>query len=257
MSQQRKDTSGWKRTRRNILAFGGILAAASLSQLGTKNADARTAGCFLRGTRILTPYGERNIEDLQIGDLVVTANGQEKPIQWIGRRVYNRTTERDWVQAIKPIRIARGALGPDIPRRDLFVSEYHCLLIDDVLMRAVDLLNGSSITRHSAVELCEIEYLHIKLAMHDVIFAEGAPSESLRLQLDEASIERFDNFVEYERLYGSRVTFPEMPCAPIGFGGGRERLRSRVRSAVSPWFDRRNAFDKARDRLEERAQGFL
>jgi hypothetical protein len=45
----------------------------------------------------------------------------------------------------------------------------------------------------------------------------------------------------------------EERCAPIAFESSRDRLMSRQRSAVSPWVDCRNEFDKARDRIEELA----
>jgi len=249
MSTQGSRSINWERTRRNLLSAGGILAGAALSQLASKRANA-SASCFLRGTHILTPQGERRIEDLEIGDPVVTLTGDVKPIEWIGRRIYKRTSDRDWVESIRPVRIAAGALGVGVPHRELFLSQAHHLLIDGVLMRAIDILNGSSITLFSPAE-SEIEYLHIKLPMHDVIFAEGALSETLIL--DNDAIERFDNFVEYERLYGSKGSFGEVPCGPIAWSNGvsRGRFLSRMRSALSPWIDRRTAADRARDRLEE------
>jgi hypothetical protein len=148
------------------------------------------------------------------------------------------------------VRVARGALGPDTPHRDLLISQEHPLLVDGVLFRAIDLVNGSSITLESAGEVSEIEYLHVKLARHDVIFAEGAPSETLLVNSSDA--ERFDNFAEYLRMFGEDES-DEARCAPIAAGNTRERLMSRLRSAVSPWVDRRNEFDKARDRIEELA----
>jgi hypothetical protein len=96
----------------------------------------------------------------------------------------------------------------------------------------------------------EIEYFHVKLDQHNVIFAEGAASETLRVH--SGNVERFDNFAEYLRLYGGNEA-EEAACAPIVIKDGRDRLLSRLRSAVSPWFDCRNEFDKVRDRIEERA----
>jgi Hint domain len=121
---------------------------------------------------LLTPSGERKIEDLRIGDLLTTLNGEAKPIQWIGRRVYRRPTGSSYPESVLPIRVARRALGPGEPHCDLFVSQRHCLWIDGLLIQAVDLVKGSSIAIVSGAELSEIEYLHVKLAQHDVIFAE-------------------------------------------------------------------------------------
>ena len=248
---------GAVRTRRSRLAAGGLLAGAALSQLGIRRADAQLltpskhAPCYLRGTRLLTPDGERKIEDLRIGDLLTTLSGEAKPITWIGRRVYRRSTDSKHPDGILPVRVAKGALGPGAPRCDLFISQQHALLVDGLFIKAIDLVNGSSITMHSADEQSEIEYLHVKLAQHDVIFAEGAPSETLLVH--SGNVERFDNFAEYLRRFGEDEA-DEVCCAPIAFASGRERLMSRLRSAVSPLVDCRNEFDKARDRIAELAE---
>lgn len=234
------------------------MAGAAFSLLVTSRASAGHGGhggggdhgpaCFFRGTYLLTPTGERRVEDLQIGDLVTTLNGEAKSIQWIGRRVYRRATGSSYPKSVLPVRVAAGALGPDAPHRDLLISQQHALCVDGVLIKAADLINGSSITLRPDTELSEIEYLHVKLTQHDVIFAEGAPSETLIVHSGNDG--RFDNFAEYVRLYGEDAA-EEAPCAPIAFKDGRERLLSRLRSAACPWFDRRNEFDKARDRIEE------
>jgi Hint domain len=252
---QRENLSSSRRTRRNLLATGGLLAGAALSQLGTSKADAACStvlrcACFLRGTRLLTPDGERKIEDLRIGDPVTTLSGEANPITWIGRRVYRRSTVSRHPESVLPVRVARGALGRGIPHDDLLVSQHHALLVDGLFIKAVDLANGSSIALQSAAGASEIEYLHVKLARHDIILAEGAPSETLLVH--SGNVERFDNFAEYLRLYGRDET-EEVRCAPIAFKNTQERLMSRLRSAVSPWIDCRNEFDKVRDRIEELA----
>ena len=90
-----------------------------------------------------------------------------------------------------------------------------------------------------------MEFFHIKFESHDAIYAEGAPVETL-LGVDESAV----NFAEYFRLYG--VPKPKRFAAPhVSPTAARANL-SRTRSAISPWFDRREPIDMIRDRLEER-----
>src|SRR5262249_46702365 len=107
------------------------------------------AVCFLRGTRIWTLCGETRVEDLRINDLIVTSSGDANPIQWVWVRRFERPRGQKWPEEIAPIRVAQSALGPGTPHRDLFLSRYHCLYLDGVLIPAVDLLNNSTIVRCS------------------------------------------------------------------------------------------------------------
>jgi len=210
------------------------------------------ATCFLRGTQIWTPSGERTIEDLQVNDLVVTSSGEAKPIQWVWRRRFERQPGQEWAEKIVPIRVKRSALGPNTPHRDLYLSRYHCLYLDGVLIPAVDLINDSTITRVDALPLREIEYFHIKLDRHSVIYAEGAACETLRAitAVNSDSVE----FEEYRRLYGE-PSLPDEPAAPmLGYNGGRARLRGRIRTVVSHVIDVRSKLEIVRDDLKERAR---
>jgi hypothetical protein len=208
--------------------------------------------CFLRGTRIWTPSGESRVEDLKINDLVVTSSGEAKPVQWIWARRFERRHGQKWPQEIVPIRVAQSALGPNTPHRDLYLSRYHCMYLDGVLIPAVDLLNDSTITRCSAEDLREVEYFHIKLERHSVIYAEGAACETLQAvtAVNSDSVE----FEEYRRLHGE-PSLPDEPAAPVlGYNGGRARLRGRIRSVVSHVIDVRSKLEIVRDNLRERAR---
>ena len=55
-------------------------------------------------------------------------------------------------------------------------------MLDGILIPAANLVNGSSISVDAATEYDEIEYLQIKLSVHDTVFAHGTLSETLRIQ---------------------------------------------------------------------------
>jgi hypothetical protein len=203
----------------------------------------------MKGTTIRTVEGDRNVEELAIGDLLPTMFGGDRPIQWMGRYSFKKSdASKSWVKDALPVRIARSALAPDVPRADLFVTQAHALFFDGVLVPAGNLINGTTITLYDAREFDELEFYHIKLESHDVVYAEGAPCETL-LQVDENAA----NFAEYFRIYGVPSSEP-MPCVPLlTYDGARSEIKSRLRSALSRWIDRREKIDVIRDRLEERA----
>jgi hypothetical protein len=164
------------------------------------------APCYCPGTLILTDRGEVAVEILQIGDRLITPGGEE-PIRWIGRRAYAGpfiAGRRD----ILPIRIRAGALGGNLPRRDLFVSPMHAMLLDGVLVPAGALVNGVSITQATEVEA--VHYIHLELTRHSVIWAEGAASESF---VDDNSRGMFHNAYEFAALYPGRQRIPTVYCA--------------------------------------------
>ena len=243
-----------ERTRRNIIRMGAIGASAIFASLGT----IRRAGaapvlttpprpCFLRGTTIRTADGGRNVEDLAIGDLLPTMFGGLRPIQWIGRYPIKKSDpSKPWPKSARPVRIARSALAANVPQANLYVTQAHCVFIDDVLVSAGLLVNDATITLCEAGELNELEFFHIKLESHDVIYAEGAPVETL-LNVDEGAV----NFADYFRMYGA-PTIDEAPCLPMLSNWRRSGLKSRIRSAI-PWAGRRKRIGAIRGRLEERA----
>jgi Hint domain-containing protein len=223
---------------------------------GNGNGRGNGAGgvqCLLKGTQILTPQGERSVEDLRIGDLISTISGESKPIKWIGRTRIERNGQASWDDAVAPIRIARGAFNGDRPHSDLYVSYGHCFLINGLLISAGDLINGSSITRWQPTNMDVLEYLQIELESHDVILANGAPAETLP---GDASHVEFDNFDEYVALYGAALTEQTpyyAPIIPIVGSGRREALRSHLRGVLAPIYDRRRPLEIIRDELARQA----
>lgn len=165
--------------------------------------------CYCPGTLIATPKGERPVETLEIGDLVLTASGERRPIRWIGRRAYDPLFahgNRD----VLPILIRRDALAPGLPKRDLTISPLHAMFLDGVLVPALHLVNGRTITQLTRMT-DPIRYIHIELETHDLLLAEGAASESF---LDDGSRGMFHNADEYANRYPADADRPVRYCAP-------------------------------------------
>lgn len=185
-------------------------------------ADDASSACYCHGTLILTDRGERAVETLEAGDVVVTASGERQRIEWIGRRSYaGRFLARNLERF--PILFRAGSLGGGLPRRDLRVSANHAMFLDGVLVPAGCLVDGVTVVRDRGV--ARVDYVHLELARHDVILAEGAPSETF---LDDGSRGMFQNAADHTRLHpcAGEVTY----CAPRVQAGWRlDAIRAGLR----------------------------
>ena len=235
----------------NVLTLGGVGGVTLTHTANTGDRDYTTSDfsvvdntgtlvvtdmypCFLRGTRIATLRGEVAVEALRIGDPVITAAGDALPVRWIGTRGFIASLIHPHHRAaLLPIRITAGALGENCPVHDLYVSPEHMLCCDDVLIPAVKLLNGTSITRTASDELDVVQYFHIELSRHTVLYAEGAPAESF---LDTGNRNMFSNVLSYLELGPDRGPPPSQPpCLPVVTGGealAQVRARLAVRAAL-------------------------
>ena len=179
--------------------------------------------CYCPGTLILTDRGDVPVEDLAIGDKVITNSGAARPIKWIGRRTYGGRFVMGR-KDILPVCIKAGALDDNVPRRDLWISPHHAMYLEGVLIEAKDLVNGVSIVQ--AERAAKIEYFHIELDTHDVIIAEGALSESF---IDDDSRGMFHNAHEYAVLYPKPALVMAQYCAPrLSDGYEVEAARRRI-----------------------------
>ena len=156
--------------------------------------------CFLSDTMMLTPSGERAVETLRAGDLVLTAAGVAKPIRWIGRTVVaSKFADR---QRMMPVRISAGALAENVPSRDLLVSPGHAIEVGGLLVHAGALVNGTTIVREPSMPLT-FTYHHVETDAHDLLVAENTPAESF---LEAVADIRMDNFPERAGLAGQGAT---------------------------------------------------
>jgi len=132
--------------------------------------------CFRKGTKILTLRGEIPVEELSNSDIAVGPSGEKVPVRWVGWRRVAISALAPNRDNLLPVRISRGALADNVPKRDLYVSPLHALYLDGWLIPAGVLINGTTITRCD--DAAEVVYYHVELAQHSVLLAEGAPAES-------------------------------------------------------------------------------
>lgn len=212
------------------LTFAGDYAAdffvLGADSAGGLTVTAEGTPCYCPGTAILSETGERPVETLEIGDRLITRDGAIRPIRWIGRRAYDGRFAAGRAD-IMPVRITAGALGEGLPYRDLVISPLHAMFLDGVLVPAHALVNGRTITQAEQVDV--VEYIHIKLETHDIIFAEGAASETF---IDDGSRGMFHNAREYAELYPDAEPVAARYCAPrVESGEEFEVIRRRLDAA--------------------------
>lgn len=134
--------------------------------------------CFTPGTMIQTASGPRAIETLARGDLIVTRDRGLQPLRWLGKRTVPATDALAPVQ-IDPI-LVPGATAP------LVVSQQHRILWEgyraqmlfgetEVLVAAKHLLSNPAVR---LLEGGEVTYIHMLFDHHEVVYANGMPTES-------------------------------------------------------------------------------
>jgi Hint domain len=137
-----------------------------------------TIVCFTTGTMIETDRGPRAIETLTRGDRILTRDNGYQPLRWIGSKRVRAQGD------LAPVLFQPGSVGNT---RALKVSPMHRMLVSDwrvelmtgeaqALVPARNLVNGRDILRRTGGW---VTYAHILFDQHQIVFAEGAPSESL------------------------------------------------------------------------------
>lgn len=134
---------------------------------------------FSRGTRITLASGEmRAIEQIQIGDRILTRDAGPQEVRWIGQSTVRA------VGYFAPILIKAGALNNE---QDLVVSPDHRLFVyqrtdrigvgqSEILVRARHLVNGDTVIRQDGGF---VDYFQILFDRHHIIYAEGISAESM------------------------------------------------------------------------------
>ncbi|MCB1348272.1 MAG: Hint domain-containing protein, partial [Maritimibacter sp.] len=167
--------------------------------------------CFTDGARIATPRGERAIETLVPGDLVLTRDHGPQPVRWIGASTIAGTGRA------APIRFAPGVFGNPRP---LFVSPQHRMLYigsdatlyfdaPEVMVPAKHLVNGTTIR---PAERAAVTYVHLMFDAHEIIRADGVWSESFHPGAEGLGL------LDPGTREGLFRTFPALRADPASYG---------------------------------------
>lgn len=168
--------------------------------------------CFTPGARIMTPRGERAIETLRVGDMVITRDHGPQPIRWMGQRTVNGRGNFAPI-ALNP-NVMQGARRPLLvsPQHRILFTGFHAELLfgtSEVLVAAKHLVDGRDVR---VMEREKVTYFHMMFDRHEVVYAEGAATESFHAaDLGLSSISGQSR----EELFG---IFPELRSNPNQYG---------------------------------------
>ncbi|HEX4366883.1 MAG TPA: Hint domain-containing protein, partial [Rhodopila sp.] len=189
-----------------IVNLGAVAGNVTIASGPGIDGTEITTICFCVDTQIATPDGEVPVQTLKAGDTVLTAHNGPRKVTWVGTGKVLATRGKRGVAT--PVIVRKGALGDNLPHRDLHVTKAHSLYIDDVLIPVEFLVNHRTILWDDHAH--EVEIYHVELESHDILIANGAPAESYR---DDGNRWLFQNANEGWHLP------PQDPYAPVLTGG--------------------------------------
>jgi len=143
--------------------------------------------CFASGTRIDTSHGQVKVEDLSIGDLVTSFDNGYQKVHWMNSARFTRE-QIATNPGLAPVRIKCGSLGLGLPERDLWVSQQHRMFVSNRVAQRVmgtreTLVAAKQLVAIDGIDIVhdvdEIEYVHFLCERHELVYAEGALSETL------------------------------------------------------------------------------
>ncbi|WP_052245442.1 Hint domain-containing protein [Halocynthiibacter namhaensis] len=217
---------------------GGDYHRGGVVHVGPIDFDAVAAApCFTPGTMILTPTGERAVEDLCVGDLVVTRDNGVQKICWVGGKPLDWKTLGNNPH-LRPVMIRAGSLGAGMPDRDLLLSPNHRLLVSnevtslyfdehEILAAAKHLVNRKSVHKQ---DVMSVTYIHFMFENHEIVLANGCWTESF--QPGDYSLKGVGNMQRRE-IY---EIFPELksPEGIQNYTSARKVLKRHEASLIVP-----------------------
>ena len=107
-----------------------VSQTGNLDQPHAQSASIPSTPCFTPGTQIATPRGLRLIENLRIGDPVVTRDNGIQHVRWAGLRGFG-PEDLGRASHLQPVLVLKNSLGAGVPERDMLVSPNHRLLVSN------------------------------------------------------------------------------------------------------------------------------
>jgi hypothetical protein len=231
-----------------INVSANITSIVGTSGTGT---DSAKVICFVQGTLITTADGDIPVEDLKVGDLVQTLDSGLQPLRWMGQRHLD-ARELTENANLRPIRIRKDVVSAGKGVGDLVVSPQHRILIaskvaqrmfgnTEVLVSAKQLLGIEGVD--IADDLEDVTYFHILFDQHEIIYADGVPSESLYLGHEAQRSLTPAGREEIHALFPevASPSFMPTPCRPIIANKRARQLALRHASNGKPLLDAQKA----------------
>ena len=218
-------------TTGNTYTFSNVTLASAVTPVFTHGSNfVELISCFAAGTLIETAAGPIAVEDLSVGDAVLTADDETiEPVIWIGHRTID-CASHPHPDAVWPVRIRAGAFGAMSPSRDLFLSPDHAVFVNGVLVPVKLLINEATIRQ---IPRDRITYFHIELPRHAVILAEQLPVESYLDTGDRAQFSGGPVIALYPDFVAR--TWEMAGCAELVTTGARlEAARASLAAATAP-----------------------
>jgi hypothetical protein len=206
------------------------------------------------------------VQDLQIGDEVQTLAGP-KTIKWIGYNKFTKEEGSAWQDSIMPIRVMRFAIDDHTPHCDLYLSPYHCIFFNEALIPVMYLINEASIAQGTPSEMSALEYYHVELDTHEVIYAERALVESYIFDdnacecnrsgfVDGNSLSAFDSsMIAGLKHFYRTLTLNKFNRRPPRSRQADARLRGEAQGRSPDWLKMKNADAPAVNREAEEDWG--
>lgn len=188
------------------------ISASPTNSLGT----SAVLVCFLSGSMIRTSKGDVAVEDIQIGDQVVTfdwRNNQDviRPVIWTGKGHCKVRFDLPDDEAGWPVRVIKNAISDGVPYKDMLITAEHCLFFRDRFVPVRMLVNGVSIFYDKSIT--SYDYYHVETEQHSVITADGMLTESY---LDTGNRSSFRQEGKIATLRGAVKNWADDAGAPLG-----------------------------------------